>query len=65
MMYLNGYHNRFEWVDGALTVAIEKGGWVLLRGANLAAAAVLDRLNRCVRQLRSIPIYPQTRLQRL
>lgn len=36
---------RFEWVDGALTRAVEHGGWVLLRGANLAAPAVLDRLN--------------------
>ncbi len=36
---------RFEWVDGALTRAVEAGGWVLLRGANLAAPAVLDRLN--------------------
>ena len=36
---------RFEWVDGTLTRAVERGGWVLLRGANLAAPAVLDRLN--------------------
>lgn len=36
---------RFEWVDGTLTRAVEQGGWVLLRGANLAAPAVLDRLN--------------------
>ena len=36
---------RFEWVDGTLTRAVEQGGWVLLRDANLAAPAVLDRLN--------------------
>jgi midasin (ATPase involved in ribosome maturation) len=36
---------RFEWVDGTLTRAVEQGSWVLLRGANLAAPAVLDRLN--------------------
>ncbi|GLI68780.1 hypothetical protein VaNZ11_013272, partial [Volvox africanus] len=36
---------RFEWVDGALTRAIERGGWVLLEGANLCNPTVLDRLN--------------------
>ena len=36
---------RFEWVDGALTRAIERGSWVLLDNANLCSSAVLDRLN--------------------
>ena len=49
---------RFEWVDGALTRAVEDGGWVLLRGANLAAPAVLDRLNRCVHLARPPPRPP-------
>lgn len=49
---------RFEWVDGALTVAVEKGGWLLLRGANLAAAAVLDRLNRWGSS-KHIPMVPE------
>jgi midasin (ATPase involved in ribosome maturation) len=36
---------RFEWVDGPLTRAVAGGGWVLLDGANLCPATVLDRLN--------------------
>ncbi|KNC56498.1 uncharacterized protein AMSG_11499 [Thecamonas trahens ATCC 50062] len=36
---------RFEWLDGALISALESGAWVLLDNANLASAAVLDRLN--------------------
>lgn len=36
---------RFEWVDGALTQAIQTGGWVLLDSANLCNPTVLDRLN--------------------
>ena len=36
---------RFEWVDGALTRAIEEGRWVLLDNANLCNPTVLDRLN--------------------
>lgn len=36
---------RFEWVDGALTRAIEEGQWVLLDNANLCNPTVLDRLN--------------------
>ena len=36
---------RFEWVDGALTRAIEEGHWVLLDNANLCNPTVLDRLN--------------------
>ncbi|GAB4814208.1 hypothetical protein N2152v2_001254 [Parachlorella kessleri] len=36
---------KFEWVDGALTRAIERGQWVLLDNANLCNPTVLDRLN--------------------
>ena len=36
---------RFEWVDGALTRAVQHGGWVLLDNANLVNPTVLDRLN--------------------
>eukprot|EP00879_Flechtneria_rotunda_P007272 GHRR01007629.1.p1 GENE.GHRR01007629.1~~GHRR01007629.1.p1 ORF type:complete len:772 (+),score=333.56 GHRR01007629.1:213-2318(+) len=36
---------RFEWVDGALTRAVQQGSWVLLDNANLVNPAVLDRLN--------------------
>jgi midasin len=36
---------RFEWVDGSLTRAVERGGWVLLDNANLCNPTVLDRLN--------------------
>ncbi len=36
---------RFEWVDGTLSRAIARGGWVLLDNANLCNPTVLDRLN--------------------
>lgn len=36
---------RFEWVDGALCQAVERGQWVLLDNANLCNPTVLDRLN--------------------
>lgn len=36
---------RFEWVDGSLTRAIQRGSWVLLDNANLVNPTVLDRLN--------------------
>lgn len=36
---------RFEWVDGALTRAIQRGEWVLLGNSNLCNPTVLDRLN--------------------
>lgn len=35
----------FEWTEGALTEAIERGYWVVLDNANLCNASVLDRLN--------------------
>ncbi|KAJ2805495.1 AAA ATPase midasin, partial [Coemansia guatemalensis] len=36
---------RFEWVDGVLVQALERGHWLLVDRANLCSAAVLDRLN--------------------
>eukprot|EP00897_Mesotaenium_endlicherianum_P007207 jgi/Mesen1/6514/ME000332S05520 len=36
---------RFEWVDGALLRALERGEWVLLDNANFCNPTVLDRLN--------------------
>lgn len=35
----------FEWVDGALLRAMERGEWVLLDNANMCNPTVLDRLN--------------------
>ena len=48
MFYLPGKTSdwcRFEWVDGALTQAVQQGHWVLLDSANLCNSTVLDRLN--------------------
>ncbi|OSD02514.1 midasin [Trametes coccinea BRFM310] len=36
---------RLEWVDGPLVRALKEGHWLLLDGANLCSASVLDRLN--------------------
>ncbi|CAM6097712.1 unnamed protein product [Calypogeia fissa] len=36
---------RFEWIDGGLLKALERGEWVLLENANLCNPTVLDRLN--------------------
>ncbi|KAH9866544.1 hypothetical protein J1614_008234 [Plenodomus biglobosus] len=36
---------RFQWVDGILIRALEKGDWLVLDNANLCSSAVLDRLN--------------------
>jgi midasin len=36
---------QFEWVDGPLVRAMKRGEWLLLEGANLCNASVLDRLN--------------------
>ncbi|KAL4081238.1 P-loop containing nucleoside triphosphate hydrolase protein [Scleroderma citrinum] len=36
---------RFEWVDGPLIQAMKKGHWLVLDGANMCNASVLDRLN--------------------
>lgn len=35
----------FEWTDGTLVQAVEKGHWLLLDNANLCSPSVLDRLN--------------------
>ncbi|KAL3228604.1 Midasin [Nakaseomyces bracarensis] len=36
---------KFEWFDGMLINAIEKGQWLVLDNANLCSPSVLDRLN--------------------
>ncbi|KAI9291507.1 P-loop containing nucleoside triphosphate hydrolase protein, partial [Neoconidiobolus thromboides FSU 785] len=36
---------RFEWIEGPLIEAMEKGYWFLIDNANLCHASVLDRLN--------------------
>ncbi|KAK3374940.1 hypothetical protein B0H63DRAFT_549328, partial [Podospora didyma] len=36
---------RFEWLDGIIVRAVEKGAWLVLDNANLCSASVLDRLN--------------------
>ncbi|KAG7665169.1 uncharacterized protein J8A68_001225 [[Candida] subhashii] len=36
---------RFEWFDGLLVQAVEKGNWLVLDNANLCSPSVLDRLN--------------------
>ncbi len=36
---------RFEWVDGILIQALERGDWLVLDNANLCSPSVLDRLN--------------------
>ncbi|KAL1950443.1 hypothetical protein VTO73DRAFT_5567 [Trametes versicolor] len=45
--FTQGSHTagRLEWVDGPLVRAIKEGNWLLLDGANLCNASVLDRLN--------------------
>ncbi|CAN0118281.1 unnamed protein product, partial [Ectocarpus fasciculatus] len=35
----------FRWSDGVLVQALERGDWIVLDGANLCSASVLDRLN--------------------
>lgn len=35
----------FEWTEGVLTQAVQKGDWVVLDNANLCNPSVLDRLN--------------------
>ncbi|CCE62256.1 hypothetical protein TPHA_0C01000 [Tetrapisispora phaffii CBS 4417] len=36
---------KFEWFDGLLVSAVEKGQWLILDNANLCSSSVLDRLN--------------------
>lgn len=40
-----GSDGFFQWVDGLLLRAAEKGEWLLLENANLCSPSVLDRLN--------------------
>ena len=40
-----GACGRFEWVDGVLLRAMERGDWIILDNANLCSPTVLDRLN--------------------
>jgi midasin len=35
----------FQWVDGPLVQAVERGDWLVLDNANLCSSSVLDRLN--------------------
>lgn len=41
----SGSSGTFEWVDGVLVQAIERGEWLVLENANLCNPTVLDRLN--------------------
>ncbi|EEP81459.1 conserved hypothetical protein [Uncinocarpus reesii 1704] len=41
----NSDHIGFEWTEGLLIHAIQRGDWVVLDNANLCNATVLDRLN--------------------
>jgi midasin (ATPase involved in ribosome maturation) len=36
---------KFEWIDGLLINALEKGHWLLIDNANMCNPSVLDRLN--------------------
>ncbi|KAI1304313.1 hypothetical protein F5Y03DRAFT_175160 [Xylaria venustula] len=36
---------RFEWLDGVIVQALQRGDWLVLDNANLCNASVLDRLN--------------------
>ncbi|KAG9286447.1 hypothetical protein G9A89_014613, partial [Geosiphon pyriformis] len=36
---------RFEWIDGVLINALQRGDWLLIDNANLCNPSVLDRLN--------------------
>ena len=36
---------QFEWIDGLLVKALERGDWLVLDNANLCSSSVLDRLN--------------------
>ncbi|WPH03778.1 Hypothetical protein R9X50_00666100 [Acrodontium crateriforme] len=36
---------RFDWIDGLLVEALQRGDWLILDNANLCSSSVLDRLN--------------------
>ncbi|KAI1384439.1 uncharacterized protein F4822DRAFT_363659 [Hypoxylon trugodes] len=42
---INISNPRFEWLDGIIVKALQKGDWLVLDNANLCSASVLDRLN--------------------
>ena len=46
-IHLQPSENRagFQWMDGPLVTALQKGHWLVLENANLASPSVLDRLN--------------------
>ena len=41
----NVQKGTFEWISSVLVTAMEKGNWLVLDGANVCSASVLDRLN--------------------
>ncbi|KAL4876079.1 hypothetical protein BJY04DRAFT_223430 [Aspergillus karnatakaensis] len=41
----NSFKVGFEWTEGVLTQAVQRGDWVVLDNANLCNPSVLDRLN--------------------
>jgi hypothetical protein len=40
-----GVQSPFQWVDGTLVKAMERGYWLLLENVNFCPSSVLDRLN--------------------
>ncbi|KAJ1986122.1 AAA ATPase midasin [Dimargaris cristalligena] len=40
-----GVSGKFEWIDGVLIQALERGHWLLIDNANLCNPSILDRLN--------------------
>ncbi|KAG9396552.1 hypothetical protein J8273_1560 [Carpediemonas membranifera] len=49
-------HGPFEWVDGPLLTAMQRGECVILDGVNLCPTAVLDRLNPLLEAERTMPL---------
>lgn len=41
----NGAEGKFQWNDGILVEAIEKGEWAMIDNVNFCSPSVLDRLN--------------------
>jgi MoxR-like ATPase len=44
-MKVHGVNGSFEWIDGTLVKALERGDWVLIDNVNFCSPSVLDRLN--------------------
>jgi midasin (ATPase involved in ribosome maturation) len=42
---ISAERGSFEWVDGTLVEAMERGEWVVVENVNFCAASVVDRLN--------------------